>query len=75
MVKKAEDHLREKNRIGLLKTQKTQWVLKKAKKAKDKVKDKVKVKDNVKDKVRVRVVPPLPPHCQQERKRRWCLTI
>ena len=67
MVKKAEDHLREKNRIGLLKTQ---WVLKKAKKAMDKVKDKVKVKvkDKVKDKVRV--VPPLPPHCQQERKRR-----
>lgn len=66
MVKKAEDHLREKNRIGLLKTQKTQWVLKKAKKAMDKDKDKVKVK--VKDKVRV--VPPYPPHCQQERKRR-----
>jgi hypothetical protein len=64
MVKKAEDHLREKNRIGLLKTQKTQWVLKKAKKAMDKVKDKDKVR------VRVRVVPPLPPHCQQERKRR-----
>ena len=64
MVKKAEDHLREKNRIGLLKTQKTQWVLKKAKKAKDKDKDKVKVRD------KVRVVPPLPPHCQQERKRR-----
>ena len=41
MVKKAEDHLREKNRIGLLKTQKTQWVLKKAKKAMDKVKDKL----------------------------------
>ena len=67
MVKKAEDHLREKNRIGLLKTQKTQWVLKKAKKAMDKDKDK--------DKDKVRVVPPYPPHCQQERKRRWCLTI
>ena len=64
MEKKAEDHLREKNRIGLLKTQKTQWVLKKAKKAMDKDKDKDKVKD------KVRVVPPYPPHCQQERKRR-----
>ena len=64
MEKKAEDHLREKNRTGLLKTQKTQWVLKKAKKAMDKDKDKDKVKD------KVRVVPPLPPHCQQERKRR-----
>ena len=64
MEKKAEDHLREKNRIGLLKTQKTQWVLKKAKKAMDKDKDKDKVKD------KVRVAPPLPPHCQQERKRR-----
>lgn len=37
------------------KTQKTQWVLKKAKKAMDKVK----VKDKVR--VRVRVVPPYPP--------------
>lgn len=50
--KKAEGLRKRINPLGFLKTQKTQWVFQKAKKAMDKVK----VKDKDMDKVKVKVM-------------------